>query len=156
MLRWTLRRPFDTKFCSFIGPVDQWCRRRGAGGASTPPKVLIGWKSGQNPWKSGQKWRTMWFDLNKMAPNVCRVIPKEGLLEKMFAQSVVQVWENSGKNASHPKNLPAPTPVRWTERVRALLNKLFIVTSAKYSLVELHALVNHQSSQKILLYQILG
>jgi len=36
------------------------------------------------------------------------VIPKEDLLEKMFAQKVAQnffgqVWENSGQNPSHPK-----------------------------------------------------
>jgi len=29
-------------------------RRRGARGGSSPQKVLIYWKSGQNPWKSGQ------------------------------------------------------------------------------------------------------
>jgi len=28
-----------------------WCKRRGCRGTSTPPKVLIWWKSGQNLWK---------------------------------------------------------------------------------------------------------
>jgi len=72
---------------------------RGAGDASAPPKS---------------------FDLvkirEKMAPNTWRITwrpffgghPKNGRHEKLFAQKVVhnffgQVWENLGKNPSHPQ-----------------------------------------------------
>jgi len=70
------------------------------------------------------KWRPIWLDLKKMAPNVCRitwrpfseVIPKEGLLEKIFAQKVAQNFsgkfgEIREKILRTPKNLPAPTPM---------------------------------------------
>jgi len=40
----------------------------GSGGASTSPKVLICWKSGQNPWKSKQKWHPTLFDFKKWRP----------------------------------------------------------------------------------------
>jgi len=50
--------------------VGQWCRRRGCGVASAPPKVLICWKFGPNlwksrlnPWKYVEKWRPALFDL---------------------------------------------------------------------------------------------
>ena len=42
-------------------------RRRGARGGSSPQKVLIYWKSGQNPWKSGQHF---WKSGQKLRPSL--------------------------------------------------------------------------------------
>jgi len=62
----------------------------------------------------------------KMAPNVGRITcrpffgghPKNDVWEEMLTQRVAQqlfgeLWGNSGKNLSHPQNLPA-TPMRWS------------------------------------------
>jgi len=45
----------------------QWCSSRVWKGYSVPPKVLICWKSGKNPWKSGQKWCPTLFDFKNGA-----------------------------------------------------------------------------------------
>ena len=49
-------------FTALLVPPCQWCRRQGA---SVPPKILVCWKSGQNPWKYGTQ--IVW--LQKIVPN---------------------------------------------------------------------------------------
>ena len=107
----------------------------GSWGASTLPKVLICWKSGENPWKSGQnfrksrqntwksgrKWRSTFFDFKKWHPTFAekhmktfslRGHIKRGLYESLLWEKIwkkkshklfEKVWENSGKNPSHPQ-----------------------------------------------------
>jgi len=80
----------------------QWCRRRGAGGASAPPKVSIChksgqkfWKNGQNHWKFGQKWRPMLFIFHKLAPSVWRKT-REDLFWRSYLKKVFMVF--AGEN----------------------------------------------------------
>jgi len=77
--------PAHNVFCySAVAHIlTHWCRRRGAGSASTPPKALIWcksrentsksgqnlWKPSQTPWTYEQKWHPTSFDLKKLAPN---------------------------------------------------------------------------------------
>jgi len=72
-------------FCreSLVGRKHQWCRRRGG---KCTPKVLICRKSGQNPWKSGQKSLKIQAKMVpkcclEIAPNVCRKTNEDLVLE---------------------------------------------------------------------------
>jgi len=57
------------------------------------------------------------FDFEKFAPNVGRItrrpffVWKEILTQRVARKLFGQVWGNSGKNISHPRNLPASTPM---------------------------------------------
>jgi len=91
--------------------VAQWCRSRGA---STPPKVLICRKSGQNLWKSTKvftkslkiwaKWRLKFAESHEDV--FLEVIPKKVFMsvwEKIFAQKFPRKLCFSGKNLFAPQ-----------------------------------------------------
>jgi len=101
--------PSDWYYCFNI--LQQWCRRRGEGGASAPPKVWFG----ENPGKICENLRKILENLNKLPENTSKNGAQCALIWKNGAQKVAhnffgQVWGNLGKNPSHLKILPAPTP----------------------------------------------
>jgi len=65
-----------------------------------------------------EKWRPTWFDLKKLAPNICRITWKYFFLcvfaEKLAPKFFGQVWGNLCKILRTPKNSPAPTPMIWS------------------------------------------
>jgi len=105
----------------------QWCRRRGNRGYKRTPKILICWKFGQNPWKSGQicenvrKYLKCWENYLKvrikMAPNVVwfwKIGPQHGKINmKTFFGGQPKKYP-CGRKYSH-KELPESFSGRFGE-----------------------------------------
>jgi len=73
--------PNDWYYC--FNTLQQWCRRRGEGGASAPPKVWFG----ENPGKICENLRKILENLNKLPENT----------SKNGAQCAL-IWKNGAQN----------------------------------------------------------
>jgi len=105
----------------------------GGGVASALPKFLICWKSEQNPWKSGYKWRPTLFDLKNctqgLQKNTWRPFfggrTKKRLHDfvgrkfvgknctKNFSGEFVEIWSKILRTL---KTFPAPTRCTYDEK----------------------------------------
>ena len=76
----------------------------GGGGGARSPKVLICRQSGQNPWKSGQKWRPMLFEFKKWRPMFAEKQMKAFLEVRGHTKMVFSswfLWEKICRQKSH-------------------------------------------------------